>query len=495
MISFIICLTILIGGYFIYSRYVDKLFGPDDRLTPAIRLHDGIDYVAMPTWKIFLIQFLNIAGLGPIFGAIMGGMYGPVVFYWIALGTIFAGGVHDYFSGMISGRYDGASLVDIVGRFLGKNMKMFLLFFILILMILVGTVFVSGPASILDKIFNGFVSINFWITLIFIYFFISTVFPIDKIIGKIYPIFGLTMLFMAAGILISLIIAVISIIAYLQNPADYPDISIHNFNMHPSKDTLKLFPMVFVSVACGAISGFHATQSPLMARCIKSERNGRIAFYGAMTAEGCVALVWAAAGMIFFKGIENFQEFMIANGNNAAVAVNTISRGWMGTFGGILVMLGVVAAPITSADTAFRTCRLIAADFLKFDQKKFWNRVLISIPFFIISIILLQINFDVIWRYFAWSNQTLAAITLWTISVYLKREGKNFYVSMLPAMFMTAVCTTYIIYAPEGLGGLLFSGLDDEMLYVSSIIAGCCVAVFFAMFFMKKENCFVKIKK
>lgn len=479
MISFIACFTALIAGYFLYGKYVDKVFDPrKNQLTPAFSNQDGVDYVPLPTWKIFLIQFLNIAGLGPIFGALMGAMYGPVVFLWITLGTIFAGGLHDYFSGMISERYKGESLPEIVGRFLGIPVRTFMRFFTIILMILVGTVFVSGPADILDKISGGIIDIRWWMALIFIYFIVSTIFPIDKIIGRIYPVFGLALLFMAVGILVTLI----------PNLDNLPELNRAGLrNLHPGADHLPIFPMMFITVACGAISGFHATQSPLMARCIKTECDGRKVFYGAMVAEGCVALIWAAAGMAFFGGIEQFQLFMTENANSAALAVDNISRGWLGKLGGVLALLGVVAAPITSADTAFRSGRLIMSDLFHYDQKQMYKRILLSFPLFAASFVLLQVNFEVIWRYFAWSNQSLAVFTLWAVSVYLFREGKNYFIALLPALFMTVVCFTYILTSPEGFG------LNNYL----SVGIGLAVAIcFLVLFFIKNgKNSGLSFKK
>lgn len=466
MISFIICFTALIAGYFFYGKYVDRVFKPDkNRLTPAITNQDGVDFIPMPTWKIFLIQFLNIAGLGPIFGAMMGAMYGPVVFLWITLGTIFAGGVHDYFSGMISERFKGESLPEIIGRFLGIPVRNFMRIFTIILMILVGTVFVSGPADILNKITGGIIDVRWWMAVIFLYFIISTIFPIDKIIGRIYPIFGLALLFMALGILIAL----------LPNMDNLPELNFAGLrNLHPNAENLPIFPMMFITVACGAISGFHATQSPLMARCIKTECDGRKVFYGAMVAEGCVALIWAAAGMAFFGGLGHFQDYMLEHNNSAALAVDSISRGWLGKMGGVLALLGVVAAPITSADTAFRSGRLIMSDLFHYDQQRLYKRILLSFPLFAAAFVLLQINFDIIWRYFAWGNQSLAVFTLWAVSVYLFREGKNYFIALLPAIFMTVVCTSYILTAPEGFG--LANSLAVS---IGLAVALCFIVLFF----------------
>ncbi len=468
MISFIACLTALIVGYFVYGKYVDKVFNPQKKqITPAFSNQDGVDFVPMPTWKVFLIQFLNIAGLGPIFGALMGAMYGPVVFLWITLGTIFAGAVHDYFSGMISERFKGESLPEIIRRYLGVPVGNIMRIFTIFLMILVGTVFTSGPADILNRITGSVIDVRWWMALVFVYYIISTLFPIDKIIGKIYPFFGFVLFFMALGILITLI----------PNLHFLPELDREGLsNLHPRADQLPLFPMMFITVACGAISGFHATQSPLMARCIKTECDGKKVFFGAMVVEGCVALIWAAAGMAFFGGMESFHGFMAENGNSAALAVESISTGWLGKFGGVLALLGVVAAPITSADTAFRSGRLIMSDLFHYDQKKFYKRILMSLPLFAAAFLLLQFNFEIIWRYFAWWNQSLAVFTLWAVTVYLFREGKNYFITLLPALFMTVVCCTYILTAPEGFG------LNNYL----SVGIGLAVAVcFLVLFFIK----------
>ncbi|MDR3351285.1 MAG: carbon starvation protein A [Prevotellaceae bacterium] len=442
MISFSIALVFMVAMYFIYGKYVDRVFTPDrNRPTPAYTLTDGVDYVPMSNKRIFLIQFLNIAGLGPIFGAIMGAMYGPVVFLWIVLGTVFGGAVHDYFSGMISLRTNGKSLPEIIGDQLGWTVKQVMRGFTVLLMILVGVVFVSGPADLLVKLLDGAVDYRIWVAIIFCYYILATLFPIDKVIGRIYPVFGFALLFMAVSIFVML----------LFHAGSMTELTVANFgNRHPDAAKLPLFPMLFITVACGAISGFHATQSPLMARCLKNEADGRKVFFGAMVAEGIVALIWAAAAMAFFNGLDGFQDFMKENNNSAAIVVDTIAHGWLGAFGAALALLGVIAAPLTSADTAFRSARLMIADFLNFPQKKLRSRIIVSIPLFALCTLLLlmsQAHFDVIWRYFAWCNQTLAVFTLWAITVYLAKARKNYYITLVPALFMTAVCTAYILIA------------------------------------------------
>ncbi len=444
MISFTLSIIFLIVGYIIYGRITERVFGIDvNRPTPAIAHPDGIDYVPLPTWKVFLIQFLNIAGLGPIFGAIMGIMYGPAAFLWIVLGTIFGGAVHDYMSGMMSVRSNGAGQPELVGRELGRSIKQFMRFFSIGLMVVVGAVFVSGPAELLNNMSFNNLGVTWWAVIIFTYYILATLLPIDKIIGKIYPVFGLALLVMAAGILIAMYV----------NNAPIPEFTAGFANQHPKN--LPIFPMMFISIACGAISGFHATQSPLMARCIQNEKYGRRIFYGSMVAEGIVALIWAAAASSFFGSIEGLQDFVAGlapTANKPAVVVDMISKSWLGPVGGFLALLGVVAAPLSTGDTALRSARLMTADFLKFDQKSLKKRLVLAIPIFIITFMILQVNFDIIWRYFAWWNQTLSVFTLWAITVYLAKREKFYFISLIPAIFMTAVTVTYILLAREGFG-------------------------------------------
>ena len=440
MISFFIALAVLIGGYFIYGAFVEKILDIDEsRKTPAFTMQDGVDYIPMPTWKVFLIQFLNIAGLGPIFGAIMGVMYGPSAFLWIAIGTVFGGAVHDYTSGMMSLKSNGASLPEIVGDQLGIGVKQVMRGFALILMILVGAVFVINPAELIAGMTPSTLDTQFWIIVIFVYYILATLLPIDKLIGNLYPIFGFALLFMAVGIFVILL-------GHLEY---VPELTAGLYNRYPDAETHPIFPMMFVSIACGAISGFHATQSPLMARCIKNERLGRRVFYGAMVVEGLVALIWAAAAMAFFKG--SFSDLATYLGTNStAPLVNEISITWLGKFGGLLAILGVIAAPITSGDTALRTARLITADFLKFKQDTVWRRLIISIPIFLASYIIMHVDFQILWRYFGWCNQALSVFTLWAVTVYLAKKNKPYIITLIPALFMTMVCTMYILYAPEG---------------------------------------------
>lgn len=462
MTTFLIALAILIGGYIIYGSVVEKIFGSDpSRPTPAITKNDGVDFIPMPVWKVFLIQFLNIAGLGPVFGAIMGIMFGPAAFIWIVFGTIFAGAVHDFISAMISLRSGGQSLPEIVGTELGSSIKNVMRAFSVVLLILVSAVFVLTPAELIAGMTPEGLDLKFWIYAIFGYYILATLLPIDKLIGNLYPLFGFALLFMAAGIFSVLLFSGITI------PDGFSDGLMSRF----SDDSHPIFPMMFVSIACGAISGFHATQSPMMARCLKNERLARPVFYGAMVAEGFVALIWAAAAIAYTGGYEQLAEYMSTDGNSTGSLVKSISLDWLGTFGGVLAILGVVAAPITTGDTALRSTRLIVADFLRVDQKKIVKRLLVSIPIFALTYLVMLIDFNVLWRYFAWSNQTLAVFTLWAATVYLARHGKAYIITLLPAIFMTAVSVSYLLFAPQpegfglpwglavGVGGAVGAGL------------------------------------
>jgi len=479
MITFCVAIAILILGYFLYGNLIEKIFGIDPaRKTPAVRLQDGIDFVPLPTWKVFLIQFLNIAGLGPIFGAIAGAMFGPAAFLWIVLGCIFAGAVHDYLSGMLSLRHDGLSISEVVGVYLGPRVKHLMRWFTVLLLIFVGTVFLVGPAKIIDGMTGNVWAVWIWVLIILAYYILSTLLPIDKIISKIYPVFGVAMLIMALGLLISLLLGDYTI----------PELTFDNMrNMSRYPEATPIFPILFVTIACGAISGFHATQSPLMARCIKNESMGKGIFFGAMITEGIVTLIWAAAAMVFFDNVDGLNSAMIANNNNAAWAANEISVNMLGSIGGFLALLGIVAAPITSGDTAFRSARLILADTFKMDQKLFRNRLFISLPLFVVSFALTQVDFAIIWRYFAWSNQTLAAIVLWAITAYLMGERKFFWVSLLPAIFMTMVCTTYILIAPEGFA------LPNNWAYLGGAVTTAIILVAFTAYMKNKRPAILKV--
>ena len=468
MITFLISLAILLAGYIFYTKYLERMMEVDPNSpTPAVSMSDGVDFVPMPWWRVLLIQFLNIAGLGPIFGAIAGALWGPVAFVWIVLGTVFAGAVHDYFSGMLSVRHNGLSITEIIGIYLGNITKQVMRVFTVVLLVLVGVVFISGPAGILANLTPDSLHFRFWVWAIFIYYILATMLPIDKIIGKIYPIFGFALVFMALSLIVALIVKGYTL----------PELTTENWqNFHYDKENFPIFPMLFITIACGAISGFHATQSPLMARCIGNETEGRRVFYGAMVIEGVVALIWAAISMSFFGGMRELGEVMVAQNGNAAWVVNEISNSLLGKFGAILAILGVVAAPITSGDTAFRSARLTIGDLLRFNQKPVKNRLIITIPLFAIGFMLTKINFDVIWRYFAWSNQTLATVVLWTITVYLLQKKKPYWITLLPALFMTSVVTTYIMLAPEGFA------LSKPISYGTGFLTTVAVLIFFVIY-------------
>ena len=477
MISFTLSLLALILGYFLYGRFVEKVFGPDNRKTPAIAKADGLDFVVLPNWKVFMIQFLNIAGTGPIFGAIMGAKFGPVAYLWIVLGCIFAGATHDYLSGMLSMRNDGAGLPILVGKYLGKPAKVLMLVFTVLLLTMVGTVFVYSPAEILHSMWGD---TQFWAIIIFIYYIIATMLPIDKVIGKIYPLFAFSLLFMAAALMIWL---------FLHWPT-VPELWTNFYNMGAATEpeTWKdaIFPALFITVACGAISGFHATQSPLMARCIKSEKMGRPIFYGAMITEGLVALIWATVASWFFYGEPAPGYALIAAATDgfhtsAPAVVNLVCNDWLGLAGAVLAMLGVVAAPITSGDTALRSARLIVAEWLKLDQRPIAKRLIICIPLFLCSfgMLLWQVEnpdgFNTIWQYFGWSNQTLSVFTLWTLTVYLAREKKPYWVTLIPALFMTTVCSTYLFISKQALQ------LPEPLAYS---LGGLCLLIAIVWFFL-----------
>lgn len=495
MISFTLSLVALIVGFMLYGRFVERVFGPDDRPTPAVANADGVDYIVMPGWKIFMIQFLNIAGTGPIFGAIMGMWFGPSAYLWIVLGCIFAGATHDYLSGMLSVRHNGAGLPELVGDYLGKSTKKVMLVFSVLLLVMVGVVFVYSPAIIMESIWG---SRMMWIVIIFVYYILATMLPIDKIIGKIYPLFAFSLLFMALALMIGL---------YIKMP-QLPEVWDGLGNMGAQKWGMKdnIFPALFITIACGAISGFHATQSPLMARCMKSEKQGRPIFYGSMITEGIVALIWATVSSYFFfyggwKEVVSpdvAQQF-IAQSHSAApktliqffdapTVVKDVCHGWLGVFGGILALLGVVAAPITSGDTAFRSARLIIAEFIHLEQRSIRRRLYICIPMFAAAVLLLlwQIEnpdgFNVIWQYFGWANQTLSVFTLWTITVYLVQQKKPYFITLIPALFMTVVCGSFLFLSKQALG------LDDKIGYTMAIIIFIIAVTWFTVWYKKNKK-------
>ena len=472
MVTFIVSLLALVLGYVFYGKLVEKIFSPDDRKTPAVRINDGVDFIVLPSWKVFMIQFLNIAGTGPIFGAIMGAKFGPSAYLWIVLGCIFAGAVHDYLSGMLSMRHDGAGQPELIGHYLGQGTKRVMLVFSVFLLMMVGAVFVYSPALILGDICGeGLTWVYIWCGIIFVYYIIATMLPIDKIIGKIYPLFAISMIFMALALMVVLFVK-------------WPSLPELSDGIYGEGFKSPISPALFITIACGAISGFHATKTPLMARCVKSECLGRPMFYGAMITEGIVALIWATVSMYFFYG-GAAQELGASLSLQAPEVVTTVSQGWLGTFGGILALLGVVAAPITSGDTALRSARLIMAEFLHLDQKSYMKRIYICIPLFGATLALLFFNienpdgFNVIWSYFGWANQTLAVFTLWAITVYLVRQKKPWIITMLPALFMTVVCSSFIMISPNAFG------FDMTVGYA---VGGAALIVSLAWFFVWKSK-------
>ena len=502
MVSFSISLVALVLGYMLYGKFVAKVFGPDDRPTPAVTKADGVDFMVLPSWKIFMIQFLNIAGTGPIFGAIMGAWYGPVAYLWIIFGCIFAGAMHDYMSGMLSIRNGGAGLPELVGKYLGGATKKVMLVFSVLLLMMVGAVFVYSPAVILKDIWG---SQMMWILVIFLYYIIATLLPIDKIIGKVYPLFAFSLLFMAGALMIGLFLK------WPTLPELWSNLSDSNLNENPAwlgaegyMAVNPLFPCLFITIACGAISGFHATQSPLMARCMKNEKMGRPIFYGAMITEGAVALIWATVSMYFFYyggwrecvTPEMAQEFIAqADGGKSLLqnftapqVVKLVCSSWLGVAGGILALLGVVAAPITSGDTALRSARLIIAEFIGLEQRSMRKRLYVCIPLFAatVGILVWQMEnpdgFNIIWQYFGWANQTLSVFTLWTITVYLVQQKKPFIITLVPALFMTVVCSTFLLISPQALG------LDGTLGYSGSVIILVVALVWFFSWFKKRNK-------
>ena len=471
MITFCISIVLLVLGYFLYSKLIERVLGVDcSRVTPAVAHPDGVDYVPMKPWRIFLIQFLNIAGVGPICGAIMGAQFGTASFIWIVFGCIFAGAVHDFISGFISLRQDGASLPEIHGTYLGNGMKQFMRGFTVLLMILVGAVFVNTPAVLLNQNFTPDWNIFIWVGIIFAYYLLATLLPIDKVIGKIYPIFGILLLAMAVAIVVAFIVYKVPI----------PELWSGMENRHPQAATNPIFPMMFISIACGAISGFHATQSPLMARCMVNEKQCRPIFYGAMITEGVVALIWAAAAAYFFH---DKPELCVGKSGNDMVGV--IANEWFPKAIAVVCILGVISAAVTSGDTALRSARLIVADFMHVDQKPVPKRLLVALPVFVIAAGLLVFSlvdkegFQVIWRYFSWANQVLAMVTLWTVTVFLVQHKPRtlwYLMTLIPALFMSMVTISFIFVAQkEGLGSLIPRN-------VGYILAAVVTLLFFVIF-------------
>ncbi|MCS6235561.1 carbon starvation protein A [Shewanella baltica] len=433
MMWFLLCVGLLIGGYFIYGAFVEKVFGINaNRQTPAFAQTDGVDFVPMSKGKVYLIQLLNIAGVGPIFGPILGALYGPAAMLWIVVGCIFAGAVHDYFSGMLSVRNGGQSVPNLAGKYLGKSAKHFMNVFAIVLLLLVGVVFISAPAGLLGKLTGWDVSI--FVGIIFVYYLIATVVPVDKIIGRLYPFFGALLFFMSFGLAFAIILS--------SEHTLLPNVQAGDFFQNLNPNDMPLWPALFITIACGAVSGFHATQSPLMARCVENETNGRFVFFGAMIGEGIIALLWCAIALSYFGGVEGLNAGMSGNPANVVYEAST---GLLGAVGGFMAILGVIILPITSGDTAFRSARLILAEFFNMPQISLPKRLVLALPLFVIGGMLTQVDFGVIWRYFGVANQTTAVLMLWTASAYLLRHNKLHWIATIPAMFMTTVVITFLL--------------------------------------------------
>jgi carbon starvation protein CstA len=468
MITFIVALILLLLGYLTYGKFVDKTFKSDaNKITPAHTHADGVDFVPMNSSKNAFIQILNIAGVGPIFGPILGALYGPSAFLWIVFGSIFAGGVHDYLTGMISLRYGGAHLPALASRFLGKSFSHVVNFFTLLLLLLVGTVFVSAPAKMINELIGNDSSVlTIIVFCIFIYYIIATVLPIDKVIGKIYPVLGFLLIVSAVGICVGMFI--------YGNPI--PELTLEN--LHPKG--LPYYPVIFLTISCGALSGFHATQSPIISRTIDNEKDGRKIFYGMMILEAVIAMIWAAAAMSLMNGED--LSILLANGGPAAV-VNKIAIVFLGTVGGTIAVLGVIVLPITSGDTSFRAARMIIADYLKIDQKALKNRFMVAIPLFVISYILTNMDFQLLWRYFSWANQVTAAIALWIGAVYLYQKRTHYMIALAPAFFITSVVFSYLFYDPTIGFGMAVATSN----WIGIILTALVTAMFFVIMKKRKE--------
>ena len=480
MVTFLLCVALLLAGYLLYGKYVTKIFGPDDRETPAYALEDGVDYVPMSTWKVFLIQLLNIAGTGPIFGALGGALFGPVAYLWIVFGCIFAGAVHDYFCGMLSMRHKGASISELTGIYLGKGMLQVMRVFSVILLVMCGVVFTTGPAGLLALLTPEKLDTTFWMWVVIIYYLIATFVPIDAVIGRLYPLFGACLIIMAIGVSGSMLFS-----------GDYvmPELWENFGNQHP--DGTPIWSFMFIAIACGAISGFHATQSPMMARCCKSEKLGKQVFFGAMIAEGIIALVWCAAGCSVYPVI----KASIAEGTaiGTSTVVYAICQSTMGKLGGALALLGVIVCPISSGDTAYRSARLTIADWFGIDQGNWKKRLALTLPLLGIGTLICQIDYSIVWRYFSWSNQTLAMIALWAASVYLAQKQKSYWLTVIPATFMSAVSATYFMAAGECMG-LLWKplGLTMRVYYPIAVVTGIVFAIAMLSIFLKRTKKYAK---
>lgn len=461
MIAFLICVLLLVVGYLVYGRISERVYGFNrEQVMPCVRHPDGVDFVPLPMWKVFLVQLLNIAGLGPVVGAVSGALFGPAALLWIVLGCVFAGAMHDFLAACMSADKDGANLPDVVGSYMGRYARNAMSVICIFLLLMVGVVFTLLPAGMLSGLVGG-LSKEGWSLLILGYYFLATILPINAIIGRIYPIFGALFLFMAVSIVVMLPLSGVEILPSL------------NFWQSAHPDGLGVWPMIFVTIACGAISGFHATQSPMMVRCLKSAGQMRRVFYGAMIVEGMVALVWATVGLTLREVLTdytlvldpetgknvlaqvadhagatalNFAQLTLAS---PAGAINEACRQLLGSTGAFIAVLGVVVLAVTSGDTAMRCCRLMLADLIRVKQVRVAKRLALAIPLFLAVIAISQLDYNVVWRYFGWANQALAGLTLWTITVCLRRHKRLWIISMIPALFMTVTCTTYLLYAPE----------------------------------------------
>lgn len=484
MITFLVCLAALVISYFTYGKYLEKTceINPANPV-PSKTMYDGVDYLPLPRWKVFLIQLLNIAGLGPIFGALLGAAYGPVAFLWITLGGIFMGAMHDFVSGVISLKNNGLSLPEIIGKYLGNGTKVFMRIFSLFLMILVGSVFMSQPAELiasnislpsLEVVAFGTTTWELFavLTVILVYYILATLLPIDKVIGRFYPIFGVALLVMALSILFILFTE--------SDVYTIPELtSLSNGIADPQK--FPIVPMLFTTIACGALSGFHATQSPMMARCMTSEKQARSIFFGAMIAESIIALIWAAIGMAFWGGVEGLNVAIAEYGGSAAKMVDVITETTLGPVIATCVLVGVVGCAVTSGDTAFRCARLIVSDMFGISQHSLLKRVLVSLPLFAVALFMIfALPFQTIWSYFAWCNQTLAVLTLWCITVYLFRIKKPIVIGAIPALIMTYVCSSYIFISP------MMCGMEDRVL--AYLLGGVFTIIISVVVFFKAKK-------
>ena len=456
MITFLLSILLLVAGYFVYGKIVEKYLDVDpSRKTPAYAKADGVDFQPMSTWKVFVIQFLNIAGLGPIFGAVSGAAFGPAAYIWIVVGCIFMGAVHDFFAGMMSIHTGGMNMPEVTAKYLGKRMKGFMNFVVAFLLMAVGVSFVIGPAGLMQNLTS--IDKEIWLYIIFGYYILATLLPVDKIIGSIYPFMGAILLFMAFGVGVMLIVGDIN---GTHEIMELTPAVLKNWHSNPEQNMI--IPMMFIVISCGAISGFHATQSPMMARCLKNEKHARPVFYGAMIAEGIVAMIWATAAISYFGGPDGLNAAMSDTGTmvngvlvknaQAADIVDMICKSWLGKVGAVIAILGVVICPITSGDTAFRSLRLSVADFLKYDQKPIVKRLVVCLPIFVVAFFFCKVDFSTAWSYLGIANQILASLVLWTGAAYLINKGRAHWMCSIPATFLTFICVCFLMVAPLGFG-------------------------------------------